>query len=236
VLAFPDRRTPPVSPFSCPLSLPPLPLAASGANLSAPISSACAFFPSLSSGPRLSTRTPIYSPALADRWVPSVGPFPFEPLALLTVDVPTSARFPAMTHAPKPFLDTALIHSPFPTQLRPQPSALALSLSLCTRAQGPPPPLAVVSRPFCGRRRRVHCLGKLRLITCNLGRPSVRPLPLWFAWSTLTRAFPRAATVLPSSTRVLAVPWTPFKSPRASPQGNRPNPALIFHCLAFTRP
>jgi hypothetical protein len=38
---------------------------------------------------------------------------------------------------------------------------------------------------------RVRCLGKLRHITGNSGHPSVRPLPLWFAWSTLTGSLPQ---------------------------------------------
>jgi hypothetical protein len=170
-------------------SLFPLPLAASGADLSAPISSACTSFPSLSSRPRSSARPPVYSPTPADRWVSSVRPFPSEPPALLAVDMPMSTRFLTMTHAPEPFLDPTLIHSPFLTQLRPQPSTL--SLSLCARLgssaaarRGLAPVLRSPSSP-----RRVCCLDKLRLITYNLGHCLVRPLPLWFAWSMLTRAF-----------------------------------------------
>jgi hypothetical protein len=45
------------------------------------------------------------------------------------------------------------------------------------RAPVLPPPLAA---------RRACCLGKLCLVTRNSGRPSVCPLPLWFAWFTLT--------------------------------------------------
>jgi hypothetical protein len=108
---------------------PSPPLAASGADLSAPISSACMSLPSLSRGPRSSARPPVYSPALADRWVTSVEPFPSKLPALPAVDAPTSARFPATTHAPEPFLDPALVHLPFPAQLRLQPSTLALSCS-----------------------------------------------------------------------------------------------------------
>jgi hypothetical protein len=51
-------------------------------------------------------------------------------------------------HAPEPFFEPAHTHSRFPAQLRPQPSTLALSLSLYARAVK----LAVVHRPFCGRR------------------------------------------------------------------------------------
>jgi hypothetical protein len=90
----------------------PLPLAASGADLSAPNSSACTSLPSLSRGPRLSARPPVYSPALADRWVPSVEPIPSELPAhdpRVAVDsastthaeaasVPTSALFLAAQH------------------------------------------------------------------------------------------------------------------------------------------
>jgi hypothetical protein len=64
------------------------------------------------------------------RWVPSVEPFTSESPALVTVDAPTSSRFSVTTHAPEPFLDSALIHSPFPAQLRPEPSTLALSIAL----------------------------------------------------------------------------------------------------------
>jgi hypothetical protein len=108
-----------------------LPLTASGADLSAPISSECTSLTSLSHGPHSSARPPVYLPTLADRWVPSVGPFPSEPPVLHTMDAPTSARFPAQTHTPEPFLDPALVHSPFPALLHPQPSTLALSLTLC---------------------------------------------------------------------------------------------------------
>jgi hypothetical protein len=59
------------------LSLSPLP---SGADLSAPTSPALAQLLSLSRGSRLPARPPVHTSALTDRWVPSVGLFPSEPL------------------------------------------------------------------------------------------------------------------------------------------------------------
>jgi hypothetical protein len=92
---------------------------------------------------------------------------------------------------PKPFLDPALVHSPFLAQLHPQLSTLALSLALraclgssAAARHGLAPVLRSSSSP-----RRVHWLGKLLLITHNPRCSLVRPLPLWFAWSALTRAF-----------------------------------------------
>jgi hypothetical protein len=102
-----------------------------------------------------------------------------------------SVRFLAMTHAPEPFLDPALVHSPFPAQLRPQPSNLALSLALRTclgSSAATRRGLALVLRSQSSP-CRIRCLGKLRLIPHNLGCPLVRLLPLWFAWATLTEAF-----------------------------------------------
>jgi hypothetical protein len=51
----------------------------SGDDLSALTSSAQAQLLSLSRGSRLLERPPIHSSALADQWVPSVGPFPSKP-------------------------------------------------------------------------------------------------------------------------------------------------------------
>jgi hypothetical protein len=85
----------------------------------------------------------------------------------------------------------------------------------CDRALVPPPPLGA---------RRVCCLGKLRHVTHSPGRPLVHPRPLWFAWSTLTGSLSQLHRRRPVS------------SPCPDhPQGNRPSPALIFPCLAFTR-
>jgi hypothetical protein len=176
------------SPFPLSLSLP------GGVDLSAPNPSAGACPLSLIRGSRSSPQKPVRSPA------PSLACG-----ARLSDPSPPNCRAPQRGcahdraisgHAPtrpSPFLDPALTHSPSPAQLCSQPSTLALSLALRTRLgssaathRGLAPVLWSSSSPRC-----VHCLGKLRLITRNPRHPSIRPLPLWLAWSTLTGSPPQ---------------------------------------------
>jgi hypothetical protein len=83
------------------LSLSPLP---SGADLSAPTSPALAQLLSLSRGSRLPARPPVRSSALTDRWVPSVGLFPSEPLVHDLRVVVDSAPTTHAEDAPDPTL------------------------------------------------------------------------------------------------------------------------------------
>jgi hypothetical protein len=101
---------------------------------------------------------------------------------------PTTARFLATPPCSEPFLDPAHTHSPFPAQLRTQPSTLALSLALRARPgssaaahRGPP---LVLQSPLslC----RACCLGEFCLFVSSSRHPSVCLQPLWFARSTLT--------------------------------------------------
>jgi hypothetical protein len=146
---------------------------------------------SLFCGPRSSAQKPVRSP------VPSLThgvclSDPSPPNCLCSAPwTRTGPRdFRPRPHVPEPFLDHTLVHSPSPAQLRPQPSTLALSLTLRVprefhrRTPWSHARSAVVVEPSLCR-----CLDKLRLITRNPGCPSVHPLPLWFAWSMLTGAF-----------------------------------------------
>jgi hypothetical protein len=162
-------------------------------DLSAPNPSTRACPLSLICGSRSSSQKPVRSPA------PSL----IHGARLSDPSYPNRPRSPPWTrprphdfwprpHASEPFLDLALTHSPSTAQLRPQPSTLALSLALRLRLgsstaarRGLVPDLRSPSIP-----RHVCCLGKVRLITHNSGRPLVRPLPLWFARSTLTGSLP----------------------------------------------
>jgi hypothetical protein len=150
-LAFPDRRTSPVSAFSCPLSYPPLPLAASGVDMSASISSACTSFPSLSRGParqpsRLFTRSlsltdgsclSNLSPPNRPRSSPWTRPRP-----RVSRQDPRAQAF----SGPRP-RSLTLPCSVEPSAEHPRP------LSRSAHAHGVPSPLSVVSRLFGGRRR-----------------------------------------------------------------------------------
>jgi hypothetical protein len=84
------------------------------------------------------------------------------------------------------------------------PSFTCPSPLSCAFSRAPSPSLALRTCPWSSAAARrglasvlqspssphhVCCLGKLRLITRNPGRPSARPLRLWFAWSMLTGAF-----------------------------------------------
>jgi hypothetical protein len=164
-----DRQPPPVS-LSHPRALSPLSLLLPGGPvLSAPFS--------------LSTHT--FS--LAGLRTPPVRPPSLTSARTPAVDASTSARFLATSARPRPFrARTPLVHFPL--------LICALSRALALRAQpgssaaahrsSPPVP-----RPLLGA-RHARCLGKLRHITRNSGHPSIRPLPLWFAWSTLTGSLP----------------------------------------------
>jgi hypothetical protein len=146
---------------------------------------ACRCVPSLVHGPRMSA-TPL---------VPNLL------LAHSAVDAPTSCVSQPPPHAPDLLL-ALVLHSHTPlAQLRPQPNTLA-PLSLCAR----PGSFATTHRSLPSvlrspsSHRRARCLGEFRLTVSNSGHPSVRPQPLWFAQSTLTRVFPvqpESATIDP---------------------------------------
>jgi hypothetical protein len=185
----------------------------------------------------VSSETRSLARSLSDPWGPFVGPFPSEALVLSPWTHPRPHDFRPRPHAPESFLDPALVHSPCPAQLRPQPSTLVLSLaqrvhlrSSVAARHGLAPILRSPSSPHL-----VHCLGKLRLITCNPGRPSVCPLPLWFAWSALIGAFltqPQFCRCRPASLscpeRRSRVPEPPLKVTVLTPPLFSP----VLHLLA----
>jgi hypothetical protein len=93
--ALPDRRPPPVGALSRPLTLPSLPLAAWWGRLvgAEPIRARLPL--SLIRGPRSSAQNPVCSPALSlTRGSRLSDPSPLNHRAL-TVDTPTTSRFPA---------------------------------------------------------------------------------------------------------------------------------------------
>jgi hypothetical protein len=121
------------------LSLPPHPLAASGADLLAPISSPCASLPSLSRGPRSSARPPVYSPLsvtggsrLSDLSAPNR---PRTTRASLWTPRPRCTPRSCLS-PPRPFSSClAPARPPLPSLAHSQPSALA---SYRARVQGVP--------------------------------------------------------------------------------------------------
>jgi hypothetical protein len=109
----------------------------------------------------------------------------------LTVDAPTSACSPATSSQPRPFRAPRPTRPLPPAHLHPQSSSLAPSLAL--RAQPDKlrrrsPKAAAVPRPSLGP-HHARSLGTLHRITRSSGHHSVRPFPLSFARSALTRAF-----------------------------------------------
>jgi hypothetical protein len=94
------------------------------------------------------------APSLVRKPRPSATPLvPSLPTAHSAMDAPTSHVSRPPPHAPDLLL-APTPHSLTPlTQLRPQPNTLAPSLAL--RAQGAPPLLTKVRRPFYGRRRAI---------------------------------------------------------------------------------
>jgi hypothetical protein len=199
----------------------------------APVPSAHARSLSLFRGPRSSAQKPVRSP------VPSLTrgarlsdpSSPNRPRSLPWT-CPRPRDFWPRPHTPEPFLDPALVHSPFLAQFALSRAPLP-SLSLYARAQGVLPPLAVVSRPFCSRRRAIAvsvALVRSALSTATRDAPRFAPPPLVRLVCVL-QSFPRAARELPPSIQALAVSLPPFKGPRISPQGNRPNLPLILLVL-----
>jgi hypothetical protein len=91
-----------------------------------PISSIC--------GSRSSAQKPVRSPAPSlTRGACLSDPYPLNRPHSPSWTRPQPRDFWPRPHAPEPFLDPALTHSPSPAQLRPEPTTLALSLALCTR-------------------------------------------------------------------------------------------------------
>jgi hypothetical protein len=155
--------------------------------LSAPISPTRTQPLSLYHGSRLPARPSVLSFALADRWVPSVGPFPSEqPVHDLRVvvesapHVPTPAYFyPPSTRSPSSSLIRAL-------------TALSTRLAPCTRL-GSPVAVHRVCAPVpqpSSSLGRAHCSGKLRLLASDSRHPLVCPYPLYSPLLTLTGLSP----------------------------------------------
>jgi hypothetical protein len=140
--------TPNPSAHACPLSL----IRGSRSSAQKPVRSPA---PSLTLGARLSDPSPPNRP----RSPPWTRPRPRD--------------FWPRPHAPEPFLDPALVHSPSPAQLRPQSSTLALFLALRARLRVPLP-LAMVSPPF--RRRRRALAVSVALVSSALS-PATRDAP-----------------------------------------------------------
>jgi hypothetical protein len=120
--------------FSLSLSLP------SGADLSVSISSVLVHLLSLSHGPRSSARPPVRSPALADPWVPSVGPFSPKP--------PSHHPRIVVDSAPTTPAKAAPIPTPTPFKLPNAPLAL-LPPHSCTRSPQHSPRTTRTPRELC---------------------------------------------------------------------------------------
>jgi hypothetical protein len=129
---LPDRRTPPVSAIPHALSLP---LAARwGRPVNAGSLRTCAPAPSVPWAPLISlvVRSLACSLCFVGSACRNHPPPPNHSRSLpWTCPRPHVSR--PRPHAPEPFLEPAHTQSPSPTQLRPQPSTLALSLALRAR-------------------------------------------------------------------------------------------------------
>jgi hypothetical protein len=105
------------------------------------------------------------------------------------MDVPTTARFPAMTLAPEPYLEPAPTHSiPSPSCALSRTPSLSLSRSAHAPVELRRSSTVVLwpSSSVC----RIRCLGELRPFASNAGHSLVCPQPLYFARSALTGVLP----------------------------------------------
>jgi hypothetical protein len=108
------------------------------------------------------------------------------PPTIPAMDAPTSTRSSTTSAHPRPFWASGPARPPPLTHLCPLPDSLALPTRAGSSATARCRPLPVLRPP--SRPSPVQCHGELRLTVSCLGHPSVRHLPLCFAWSALTGA------------------------------------------------